>query len=106
MYVVLPNGMHAEYTIRALKAGKHVMCEKPMANTPAECQAMIDAARRRNRKLMIGYRPRYEPNNQEMIEMAPSRSSGPTQGDPAERGFNIGDPTQWRLKRAWPAAAR
>ena len=46
VYVVLPNSMHAEYTIRALKAGKHVLCEKPMANTPAECQAMIDAARK------------------------------------------------------------
>src|SRR5919109_813312 len=42
IYIVLPNGMHAEYTIRGVQAGKHVLCEKPMANTPADCQAMID----------------------------------------------------------------
>ncbi len=45
VYVVLPNSMHAEYTIRAAKAGKHVLCEKPMANSVADCQAMIDACR-------------------------------------------------------------
>ena len=45
IYVVLPNSMHAEYTIRAHQAGKHVLCEKPMANTPADCQEMIDAAK-------------------------------------------------------------
>ena len=45
IYIVLPNGMHAEYTIRGLQAGKHVLCEKPMANTPAECQQMIDAGK-------------------------------------------------------------
>ena len=44
IYVVLPNSMHPEYTIRALKAGKHVLCEKPMANTPQECEQMIAAA--------------------------------------------------------------
>jgi predicted dehydrogenase len=62
--------MHAEYTTRALKAGKHVLCEKPMATSAAECQQMIDAARAANRKLMIAYRLRYEPYNQSMIEMA------------------------------------
>ena len=49
VYVVLPNSMHPEYTIRAHQAGKHVLSEKPMANTPADCQAMIDAGRRRAR---------------------------------------------------------
>src|SRR5919198_1405212 len=48
IYIVLPNGMHCEYTVRGLQAGKHVLCEKPMANPPAECQQMIDAGRKAN----------------------------------------------------------
>jgi predicted dehydrogenase len=96
---VLPNGMHAEYTIRALKAGKHVLCEKPMANTPAECQAMIDAAKQAGRKLMVAYRCRYEPYNQEMIRMAREQELGPVKVIVADHGFSIGDPTQWRLKK-------
>ena len=60
VYVVLPNSMHAEYTIRAAKAGKHVLSEKPMANTVEECQSMIDACSAADRKLMVAYRMRYE----------------------------------------------
>lgn len=101
IYVVLPNSMHPEYTIRALKAGKHVLCEKPMANTPQECEQMIAAAKAANRKLMIGYRVRYEPFNQTMIKMAQDTTEmGPTRVILADAGFNIGDPTQWRLRKA------
>jgi predicted dehydrogenase len=99
IYIVLPNSMHAEYTIRAHQAGKHVLSEKPMANTPADCQAMIDAARKANRKLMVAYRCRYEPFNQEMIRMARAKELGPTKVIVADHGFNIGDPKQWRLKK-------
>jgi predicted dehydrogenase len=99
IYIVLPNGMHAEYTIRGCQAGKHVLSEKPMANTPGDCQAMIDAARKANRKLMVAYRCRYEPFNQAMIKMARDKELGPIKVVVADHGFNIGDPTQWRLKR-------
>jgi predicted dehydrogenase len=99
VYVVLPNSMHAEYTIRAHQAGKHVLSEKPMATTPADCQAMIDAARKAGRKLMVAYRCRYEPFNQEMIRMAREQELGPVKLVVADHGFNIGDPTQWRLKK-------
>ena len=99
VYIVLPNGMHAEYTIRAHQAGKHVLCEKPMANTPADCQAMIGAARAADRKLMVAYRCRYEPFNQEMIRMAREQELGPVKVVVADHGFNIGDPKQWRLKK-------
>jgi len=68
VYIVLPNGMHAEYTIRAAKAGKHVICEKPMANTVEECQSMIDACKEANVKLMIAYRCHYEPFNLDAID--------------------------------------
>ena len=108
IYVVLPNSMHPEYTIRALKAGKHVLCEKPMANTPQECEQMIAAAKAASRKLMIGYRVRYEPFNQAMIKMAQD-----TAGD----GADADDPGRCRLQhrrprrsggsaRRWPAGAR
>jgi len=99
IYIVLPNGMHAEYTIRGHQAGKHVLSEKPMANTPAECQQMIDAARKANRRLMVAYRCRYEPYNQEAIRMARQQELGPTKVILADHGFNIGDPTQWRLNK-------
>ncbi|HZQ17718.1 MAG TPA: Gfo/Idh/MocA family oxidoreductase [Terriglobales bacterium] len=99
IYIVLPNSMHAEYTIRGLQAGKHVLCEKPMATSPADCQRMIDAARTAGRKLMIAYRCRYEPFNQEAIRVARSHELGPTQMILADAGFPIGDPTQWRCNK-------
>jgi predicted dehydrogenase len=99
IYVVLPNGMHAEYTVRGLQAGKHVLCEKPMANSPAECQQMIDAAHKVDRKLMIAYRCHYEPYNREAIRIARSGELGPTQMILADAGFRIGDPKQWRLNK-------
>jgi len=99
IYIVLPNGMHAEYTIRGHQAGKHVLTEKPMANTPAECQQMIDAARKANRKLMVAYRCRYEPFNQEAIRIARSGEMGRTQMILADTGFKISDPTVWRLHK-------
>jgi predicted dehydrogenase len=99
IYIVLPNGMHAEYTIRGVKAGKHVLCEKPMANTPADCEAMISAAQAANRKLMIAYRCQYEPFNREMIRMAREKELGDVKVILADHGFNIGDPAQWRLNR-------
>jgi glucose-fructose oxidoreductase len=101
IYVVLPNSMHAEYTVRALKAGKHVLCEKPLANTPQDCEQMVAAAKAANRKLMVGYRCRYEPYNQALIAYARENNEpGPTRMILAESGFNIGDPKQWRLRKA------
>src|SRR5882762_8736950 len=99
IYIVLPNGMHAEYTVRGFQAGKHVLTEKPMASTPAECQEMIDVAGKAGRRLMVAYRCRYEPYNREAIRIARSHELGPTKVILADHGFNIGDPTQWRLKK-------
>lgn len=79
VYVVLPNSLHAEYTVRAARAGKHVLCEKPMANSVADCQQMIDACQQAGRKLMIAYRMQYEPYNREVIGMARGRA-GQAQG--------------------------
>lgn len=100
IYIVLPNGMHAEYTIGAARAGKHVLCEKPMANTPKDCEEMIAACRQAGRKLMVAYRCRYEPFNQELIRLSRDKDVlGQIKVVVSDHGFNIGDPTQWRLKR-------
>src|SRR6266699_269183 len=69
------------------------------ANKLAECQQMIDAARKASRKLMVAYRCRYEPYNREAIRIARSGELGPTQMILAEAGFAIGDPNQWRLNK-------
>lgn len=76
VYIVLPNSMHAEYTVRGLKLGKHVLCEKPMAVTVDECEQMIDASRQANRKLMIAYRLHYEPYNRKAMELCRQQAIG------------------------------
>lgn len=100
VYVCLPNSMHAEYTIRAAKAGKHVMCEKPMAISVAECEAMIAACKTANRKLMIGYRCHFEPTNLEAMRLARAGAAGKIRYVRSEHGFVQRDPSKWRLKRA------
>ncbi|MEO6359839.1 MAG: Gfo/Idh/MocA family oxidoreductase, partial [Sphingomicrobium sp.] len=85
---------------RAARAGKHVMCEKPMAISSAECRAMIAACRAAGKKLMIGYRSQLEPHNLHAIRLARSGAVGKPGLVESEHGFPIGDPTQWRLKRA------
>jgi predicted dehydrogenase len=99
VYVVLPNSMHEEFTIRAAKAGKHVFCEKPMANSVAECQRMIDACKSADRQLAIGYRCQFEPHHQRCIELASSKELGNMRLIDAGFGFKIGDPKQWRLNK-------
>lgn len=100
VYVILPNSMHAEYTIRAAKAGKHVLCEKPMATSSRDCQQMIDACKAAGRQLMIGYRMQYEPYNREIIRRVRAKELGDFKLFTADNCQNQGDPTQWRLKRA------
>ena len=98
VYIALPNGMHAEYTIRAAQAGKHVLCEKPMANTAAEAQSMVDACRKANRKLMIAYRCQFEPTNLHAIELMRSGKLGKIVSIESANGFNI-RPGEWRITR-------
>ncbi len=103
IYIALPNGMHAEYTVRGAKAGKHILCEKPMANTVAECQQMIDACREAKKKLMIAYRLRYEPINNAAIQMVRDKVMGDPRMITAEAGFYlpVQDPKNlpWRLNK-------
>lgn len=100
VYIVLPNGMHAEYTIRAAAIGKHVLCEKPMAVSSAECQRMIEAWKKADRLLMIAYRSQYEPMDRMIAKWVKEKQLGPLREFIAGNSQNVGDPTQWRLKRA------
>jgi predicted dehydrogenase len=98
VYVALPNSMHAEYTIRSARAGKHVLCEKPMATSVADAQAMIKACRDANRKLMIAYRCHYEPTNLRAMQLIREGRLGKIQAIESANGFNA-KAGQWRLDR-------
>jgi predicted dehydrogenase len=96
VYIGLPNSMHAEYTIRAAKAGKHVLCEKPMATTIADAKSMLDACKKADKKLMIAYRCQFEPTHLKAIELIKSGKLGKVQAIESANGFNI-RAGEWRL---------
>jgi predicted dehydrogenase len=98
VYVALPNSMHAEYTIRSAKAGKHVLCEKPMSTTVSEAEAMIAACKAMNVKLMIAYRLHYEPLNLKAVKLIRDGALGAVQTINGAFGFNA-NPTAWRLNK-------
>ncbi|WP_298708773.1 Gfo/Idh/MocA family oxidoreductase [Chitinophaga sp.] len=100
VYIVLPNSMHAEFTVRAAKAGKHVICEKPMAVSVAEGRQMIDACKKAGKQLAIGYRLHYDPFHLEMMRLSREKVFGEVKLVEASDGFRAGDPNQWRLKHA------
>jgi len=100
VYVVTPNALHADSTIKAAKAGKHVLTEKPMEVSVDRCQQMIDACRAANRLLAVGYRLHFEPNNLECARLVREKVLGELKYIEAGFGFAMGDPTQWRLNRA------
>ena len=99
VYVVLPNSMHHEFTIRAAKAGKHVFCEKPMGINAEECREMIDACKKAGVRLFIGYRLHTEPYHMAAMKFR-TTGVGELKIIEAGFGFNSGDPNQWRLKKA------
>lgn len=97
--VCLPNSMHAEYTIRSAKAGKHVLCEKPMSVSVPEAEEMIAACKAANVKLMIAYRLHYEPLTLKTIKMVRDGAIGKVEGFESANGFNIAR-GEWRSTRA------
>ena len=96
--VCLPNSMHAEYTIRAARAGKHVLCEKPMCTSVADGEAMIEACRRAGKKLMIAYRCHYEPLNLQAVQWLREGRLGAIHTIESAFGYNSA-PGEWRLNR-------
>ena len=101
VYVVLPNSMHAEFSIRAARAGKHVICEKPMAMNVAECDEIISACEQAGVKLSVGYRLHSEPYTNEIKRFARKKTFGDVLYVTAEAAYrSTGYPDQWRLNKS------
>ena len=99
VYVVLPNSMHAEFCIRAAKAGKHVITEKPMATSVADCDAIINACKESDVKLGVGYRMQTDPYTNEVKRYAREKPFGDLQYVSSDAGFIWGSWDNWRLNR-------
>lgn len=100
VYVITPNALHREHVIRAAKAGKHVICEKPMALNAKEGQEMVNVCEQAKVKLLVGYRMHFEPKTLEIVKMRKDGNFGKILFFQGLSGFKIGDPNQWRLNRA------
>jgi predicted dehydrogenase len=100
VYVVLPNAMHKEFTIRAARAGKHVIVEKPMATSAEDCLEMIAACKKANVQLAVGYRLHYEPYNLEMKRLGQEKVFGQVRLIETSLGYKTSDPKEWRLNKA------
>ena len=107
VYVITPTSTHRDFTVRAAEAGKHVWCEKPMAMTPADCQAMIDACAANGVRLAIGYRMLHEPNTQAFIAAREAEPFGSLEQLTAHAGYGGTPPPldYWRGQRAMGGGA-
>lgn len=97
VYIVLPNSMHAEYSIRAMKAGKHVICEKPMAMNVAECEQIMEAIAQTGMHFSMGYRLHFDPFNKEMMRLGQEEKFGEVKKLTLLDSMEIGEEGQWRL---------
>lgn len=101
VYVVLPNSMHADFCIRAAKAGKHVICEKPMAMNVVECDAIINACEANNVKLSVGYRMQSDPHTHQIKKYVKEKTFGAVDFVSSDAAYiSKGNPDQWRLNYA------
>ena len=100
VYIITPNAQHHNQTIRVAKAGKHVICEKPMAINARQGEEMIEACKKAKVKLLVGYRMHFEPKTLEIIRMRKAGELGKILFFQGLTGFRIGDPTQWRLNKS------
>jgi len=99
VYIPLPNTMHCEWTIRALNAGKHVMCEKPLALTSEEVRRMIKSARENDLVLMEGFMYRFHPRNRDVLEMCCKGSIGEIKAVESSFSYVLDDPSSYLMSR-------
>jgi predicted dehydrogenase len=100
VYVITPNALHHDQVIRVARAGKHVICEKPMTVNARQGQEMVDACQAAGVRLLVGYRMHFEPHTLDIIRMRKEGAFGAIRFFQGLSGFIIGDPTQWRLNPA------
>ncbi|MDC8831126.1 Gfo/Idh/MocA family protein [Alteromonas gilva] len=107
IYVVTPTATHKDFAVRAANTGKHVWCEKPMAMNEAECQAIINACRKNNVMLSIGYRMQHEPNTRRLAGYAATSPYGKITGLESFAGYggNGLPPDNWRMQKAMGGGA-
>jgi len=99
VYVITPNALHHQAVLRIAKAGKHVICEKPMAINVTEAREMIEACKNAGVNLLVGYRIHFEPHTLQVIGKRASGEFGKINFFQGLSGFSIGDPNQWRLNK-------
>jgi predicted dehydrogenase len=100
IYVITPNALHHDHVIGVAGAGKHAICEKPMAVNASEGAEMVKACADAGVKLLVGYRMHFEPNTLEVVQMCRKGDMGKILFFQGQSGFIIGDPNQWRLNHA------
>jgi glucose-fructose oxidoreductase len=106
VYVVLPNSLHAEFTVRAARAGKHVICEKPMALSVKECREMIDVCKENGVELSIGYRVQFDPHTEEVIRFREENVFGKINYVKASAGYYHDTPkSHWKLQKEYGGGA-
>ncbi|TDE18667.1 Gfo/Idh/MocA family protein [Dyadobacter psychrotolerans] len=99
VYVTTPNSLHHKHVLQIAAAGKHVICEKPVADNAKQAREMIAACEKAGVRFYIGYRLHFEPHTREVIRMREAGEFGKIMHVNNFMGFKIGDPTQWRLKK-------
>ena len=97
VYISLPNSLHVEWSVRALEAGKHVLCEKPLTRNPEEAERAFDAAERAGRVLMEAFMYRHHPQTARLKRLVEEGSIGTLRVVRAAFSFTVQDPRNIRL---------
>lgn len=100
VYITTPNSLHHQHVLQVAAAGKHIICEKPLADNARQAREMIAACKAAGVKFYVGYRLHFEPYTRELIRMRKEGAFGSIMHVNNYMGFRIGDPAQWRLKKA------
>lgn len=100
VYIITPNALHKDQAIRVAKAGKHVICEKPMSINAQDGRQMVDACRKAGVHLLVGYRMHFEAKTLEIIRLRKEGAFGTIRFFQGLSGFRIGDPNQWRMNKS------